>query len=673
MNRLTEWLTKPFIKEDINIPVNVGDTILVGKFKNKKMIIKDIGVDDHGMPTINGRKATTFRMTKKEEIKEGVNDPGIFKAVFLAGGPGSGKTYVASQLFGIPSKVNLSPFGLKMVNQDTELETLLKRYKFGTDIDNMPTDLFRQLTDPGYKDYTGLRKHAKSLSKERLRLYVQGRLGVIVDGTGHKFKDVKKEREKLIKLGYDTYMVFVNTSLDVAQKRNMNRPRKLPAELVEKSWKDVQSNMSYFQGLFGSSNFLLVDNSKFLSEKEANKKFNMLVSKGVGKFIKKPIKSKTAKKWVEKQQLLKKSGIKEIKEFINKPKMKKALQQLVNKKILPKNYSTNTAKLQQFLANNPMVMTQLLRLLGENINEQKEIKKVVGIYGGRFQPFGPHHKKTYEWLKKQVDDAYITTSNIKQPPRHPMNFKEKVRHMVKMGIPKNRIIQERSPYVAKNVLTKYDSETTAVIYIFGKKDAGRLKGGKYFQDYKKNKNNMSGFEEAGYILTAPHVSISVGGKEISGTTMRELLGSSKYEKDREKLFKKAFGYFDKGVYTMMVNKFKKLFENKKLGGDLIEEFLLDVNINNIIKEGSTSVSFGADDGPPIHYKGFSDYKRQSKKWIDTLYAEKGWEVLHYILGKHAINPDFDYTLNYNVVPAVAYGRKNAGDYGSRFGVYDPIG
>ena len=212
MNRLTEWLTKPFIKEDINIPVNVGDTILVGKFKNKKMIIKDIGVDDHGMPTINGRKATTFRMTKKEEIKEGVNDPGIFKAVFLAGGPGSGKTYVASQLFGIPSKVNLSPFGLKMVNQDTELETLLKRYKFGTDIDNMPTDLFRQLTDPGYKDYTGLRKHAKSLSKERLRLYVQGRLGVIVDGTGHKFKDVKKEREKLIKLGYDTYMVFVNTS-----------------------------------------------------------------------------------------------------------------------------------------------------------------------------------------------------------------------------------------------------------------------------------------------------------------------------------------------------------------------------------------------------------------------------------------------------------------------------
>ena len=60
----------------------------------------------------------------------------------------------------------------------------------------------------------------------------------------------------------------------------------------------------------------------------------------------------------------------------------------------------------------------------ESINEAPtKIKKVVGIYGGRYQPFGPHHFKTYKWLKSKVDDAYITTSNIKKPPRHPMNFK----------------------------------------------------------------------------------------------------------------------------------------------------------------------------------------------------------------------------------------------------------
>jgi len=55
MNKLTKWLIKPLIEEDINIPVDIGDTILVGRFKNKKMKIKDIGKDKHGMPTINGR------------------------------------------------------------------------------------------------------------------------------------------------------------------------------------------------------------------------------------------------------------------------------------------------------------------------------------------------------------------------------------------------------------------------------------------------------------------------------------------------------------------------------------------------------------------------------------------------------------------------------------------
>ena len=75
------------------------------------------------------------------------------------------------------------------------------------------------------------------------------------------------------------------------------------------------------------------------------------------------------------------------------------------------------------------------------LEEKPKIKKIVGIYGGRFQPFGPHHLKTYKWLKGQVDDAYITTSNIKKPPRHPMNFREKVRHMVKMGVSKNIIIE----------------------------------------------------------------------------------------------------------------------------------------------------------------------------------------------------------------------------------------
>ena len=93
---------------------------------------------------------------------------------------------------------------------------------------------------------------------------------------------------------------------------------------------------------------------------------------------------------------------------------------------------------------------------GRGIREQKHIKKVIGVFGGRFQPFHSGHLATYKWLSKRVDEAYITTSNIKKPPRHPMNFKEKVRHMVKVGIPKNRIIEEKTPYVATNLVKKFN-------------------------------------------------------------------------------------------------------------------------------------------------------------------------------------------------------------------------
>ena len=246
-------------------------------------------------------------------LNEGVNDPGIFKGVFLAGGPGSGKSYVAGQLFGIPDNINVSVTGLKMVNQDQELEAMLKKFYGGDDptvdylnIQAYPPELFKQLTDPNFDDYAGLRGSAKYLSKKRMKNYLKGRLGVIIDGTGHKYSEVKKDRQELIDLGYDTYMVFVTTSLEIAQERNESRPRQLPADTVEKYWKEVQKNMAVFQGLFGGANFLLVDNNKHLSSKAAQKKFNMLVGKGISKFLKKPLKSKIAKKWIAQQKLLKK-------------------------------------------------------------------------------------------------------------------------------------------------------------------------------------------------------------------------------------------------------------------------------------------------------------------------------------------------------------------------------
>ena len=84
----------------------------------------------------------------KDLLTEGALDPGILRAVFLAGGPASGKDFVGQGLFGIPKKVNVSAYGLKLVNQDKELVRMLNKYGFGTDLDDMPEELFRQLTDP---------------------------------------------------------------------------------------------------------------------------------------------------------------------------------------------------------------------------------------------------------------------------------------------------------------------------------------------------------------------------------------------------------------------------------------------------------------------------------------------------------------------------------------------
>mgnify|MGYP003649831805 CR=1 FL=1 len=244
----------------------------------------------------------------KDLLTEGVMDKGILKAVFLAGGPGSGKSFVAQGLFGIPKKINVSAYGLKLINQDSELERMLKKYGFGLDLDDMPEELFKQLTDPDDEDYSGMRSYAKDITKQQKKQYMKGRLGLIIDGTGHKYGKILTQKKELEEIGYDCFMVFVHTDLDVAQKRNMERPRKLNPELVETSWNDVQKNKISYQGLFGNSNFLMVDNSKTLDEKKAIDKFDMLMKKGINKFITQPIKNYRGKKWIEKQLILK--GIK---------------------------------------------------------------------------------------------------------------------------------------------------------------------------------------------------------------------------------------------------------------------------------------------------------------------------------------------------------------------------
>ena len=280
----------------------------------------------------------------------------------------------------------------------------------------------------------------------------------------------------------------------------------------------------------------------------------------------------------------------------------------------------------------------------KKVNEQpSKIKKVIGVFGGRFQPFHSGHLATYKWLSKQVDEAYITTSNIKKPPRHPMNFKEKVRHMVKVGIPKNRIIEEKTPYVATNLLKKFDPETTAVVYAFGEKDAGRLKagtkksGGKtYYQDYKKSKGDIRGYEEHGYFVTAPQFG------NISGTKTRDMLGNPKYDdKEKIKFFKKTFGYYDKGLYNMMTNKFGKLFE-----------FYVH------LWESSGTQSGGVDDGP-----GFLSSLKKYRERAEIEAGKLGWEI-----ASNLVNDENYYSQKFDLpkypngpIGSVSYGPAGAAE------------
>jgi len=209
-------------------------------------------------------------------LKEGLYDPGIFKAFFLAGGPGSGKTYVTNKVMG--------GMGLKNVNSDRAFEMGLK--KAGLSL-KMPEDEAKK-RDP-------IRLRAKELTGKALENYIQGRLGLVVDSTGRDYESIARPVSLLKQMGYDCYMVFVNTSLEVAMVRNTERERTVPPEIVKNNWNTVQQNIGKFQRLFGQQKMIIIDNNK------ADEKIITNVYKQVAKFVKKPVDNHIAKQWIRKE------------------------------------------------------------------------------------------------------------------------------------------------------------------------------------------------------------------------------------------------------------------------------------------------------------------------------------------------------------------------------------
>lgn len=223
------------------------------------------------------------KFLKKEEvdhgtltIDEGLYDPSIFKAIFLAGGPGSGKSFVAKNTTG--------GHGFKMVNSDLAFELLMK--EAGMSLKLM------DLTPDQTKKKDAIRDRAKELTKMRLQNYIAGKLGVIIDGTGKDVAKIQKQKKKLEDLGYDCYMIFVNTSLEVALQRDAKRERSVGQELVTKMWNGVQNNIGAFQRMF-NGNFTIIDNNN------AQQDVLLTVWKEVSKFAKHPVKNPIAVNWIK--------------------------------------------------------------------------------------------------------------------------------------------------------------------------------------------------------------------------------------------------------------------------------------------------------------------------------------------------------------------------------------
>ena len=207
-----------------------------------------------------------------QKLQEGLYDPNIFKAIFLAGGPGSGKSYVVRRTTG--------GLGLKVVNSDPHFEKLITAAGLSL---NMPDDEL-DTREP-------LRVRAGNLRDKQKANFIEGRLGMIIDSTGSKADKLIGQSNGLKELGYDTHMIFVNTSVDVALQRNAERARSVPTPVVVNSWKNVQKNIGRFSQHF-QGNFIVVDNND-ASEDELEK-----VWKIVRNLVKKKVTNTRAKSWI---------------------------------------------------------------------------------------------------------------------------------------------------------------------------------------------------------------------------------------------------------------------------------------------------------------------------------------------------------------------------------------
>ena len=176
------------------------------------------------------------------EIIEGRFDPYQNKAIFFAGVPGAGKTFIARRLASIF-------YGLKQVNPDAAFKYLLRNKNLSLKMppeEETPREIERQ--------------RSKQIVGKQQQMYQQENLGMLIDTTGRSLARVVDTKEELEAQGYDTAMIYVDADIETSVKRNRARERSIPEKVLMQNFGAVKANVPRFQELFGDR-FFELDNS----------------------------------------------------------------------------------------------------------------------------------------------------------------------------------------------------------------------------------------------------------------------------------------------------------------------------------------------------------------------------------------------------------------------------
>jgi hypothetical protein len=182
-------------------------------------------------------------------------------------------------------------------------------------------------------------------------------------------------------------------------------------------------------------------------------------------------------------------------------------------------------------------------------------KRTVAIFAGRFQPFHAGHYSVYEALVEKFgkDNVYIASSDVTDPVRSPFGFDDKHEIITTMfDVPEDHVVQVANPYAPTEILEKLPPNTTYVTAV-SQKDAERLgKSGKYFRPYEDGQST-EGYAERGYFIVAPEFQLTVNGKNISGTQLRQVMGDPQItERAKKEIFTKVYGRFNPNIFKKIV-------------------------------------------------------------------------------------------------------------------------